>query len=110
MYIPKSILDEKDGNQYFHDFGSRGPGRSPLLLDIDNKTVYYWHRKTITHEVVRMVNVRQVPSNDTNDYGAMTLYDYLCNSSKPYFNYAHLNFDWHALIYLFVSIFFANPL
>ena len=44
-----------------------------------------------------MVNVRQVPSNDTNDYGAMTLYDYLCNSSKPYFNYAHLNFVSHAL-------------
>ena len=96
VYIPSAIPDA-DGSKYFHDFGNHGPGRCPLLLDVDMKVLYYWSRKTITHEKVTMINVRQVPPNDSNDWGTMTLYDYLCQESKPYFNYAHLNYVWLSL-------------
>ena len=104
IQVSKMIKKNEDGEMmtYRLPFAGQGFNRSVLLVNIEEKCIYYWGKKTITHPDINMVNIRSEPKNCEKDWGTITLMEYFETNHFFEFrngqNYSLQNFGlWHAI-------------
>ena len=101
IHVSKLTKKMEDGLcvEYRTPFAGQGYNRSVLLVNIREKTIYYWGKKTITDGDIKLVNIRKQPGNCDQDWGSISLMEYL--EKKNFFpgqSYSLRNYGlWHAI-------------
>ena len=104
IQVSSLVKKYEDGQSitYRLPFAGQGRHRSVLLVDVNDKCIYYWGKRTITHPGIKMINIRKQPKNCEQNWGTITLMEYLDKNDFFEFrhgqNYSLQNFGiWHAI-------------